>query len=251
MHDDFLTILEGSSNDGERTVILRVFSVDKELCKVIVSGGEVVGGDDLSSELCELIKDFLESKKHEIALMKVFEFALGQAQIGLRVVGESLESSAQLYVFGAGHVGQAVAAIGALVGYNVIVVDDRGEFLGRERFPNVSIRLVKEKYDRISASMWIPSNSAVVIVTRGHQYDEICLEQILKTEARYIGMIGSRRRVLSIFDRLLARGVRGEALKRVHAPIGIKIGAVSPQEIAVAIIAEVISVMNGMPSWIS
>ena len=177
--------------------------------------------------------------------LRVFEFSFDYQELTIRVVGELLEAPPQLLVFGAGHVGQAVAAIGALVGYDVTVVDDRVEFVIRERLPNKAIKLVVGKYGTIKSDIKITRNTAVVIVTRGHQYDEICLEQVLERGARYIGMIGSQRRVLSIFRRLESAGVSKSSLQSVHAPIGLKIGAVSPQEIAVAILAEIIAVMNG------
>lgn len=157
---------------------------------------------------------------------------------------EIVQPKLQLLIFGAGHVGQAVAQMGALTGYDVVVVDDREEFASRRRLPDPRIELLVTDYANTGPLPTISYNTAVVIVTRGHQYDEVCLKNIINSEARYIGMIGSRRRVISVFKKLVGEGVSESALQRVHAPIGLKIGAKSPQEIAVAILAEIIDNFN-------
>jgi xanthine dehydrogenase accessory factor len=107
---------------------------------------------------------------------------------------------------------------------------------------------VVSDYDTASRKLELSSNSAVVIVTRGHQYDEACLRSVIRSEARYVGMIGSRRRVLAVLDRLSREGFSREELSRLHAPIGLKIGARSPQEIAVSIVAEIINHLNNSES---
>jgi xanthine dehydrogenase accessory factor len=155
-----------------------------------------------------------------------------------------LLSMPSLIVFGAGHVGQAVASIAALAGYGVTVVDDREEFVSRMRLPDPRINLTRADFADAVTRLTISQSSAVVIVTRGHQHDEVCLRGVIRSEAGYIGMIGSQRRVISVFERLKNDGVHSSLLERVHAPIGLKIGATSPQEIAVAIMAEVISFFN-------
>jgi xanthine dehydrogenase accessory factor len=149
-----------------------------------------------------------------------------------------------LLVFGGGHVGQAVALIGALIGYDVTVVDDRAEFVTRQRLPDPRINLLVSDYGSASQRVTISSGTIVVIVTRGHQHDETCLKSVVGSNAAYIGMIGSRRRVLSVFKKLVTGGVPEQDLQRVHAPIGLRIGAKTPQEIAVSILAEVIGHVN-------
>ena len=155
-----------------------------------------------------------------------------------------IRPKASLVIFGAGHVGQAVALIGALAGYDVTVVDDREEFLSRSRLPDMEIRVTKCDFSDAVRDIKLTRRTAVVIVTRGHQYDEMCLRSVIGSEAGYIGMIGSKRRVFSVFAKLKQDGVPAEELELVHAPIGLSIGARSPQEIAVAIVAEVISFLN-------
>src|SRR5580704_17378941 len=157
---------------------------------------------------------------------------------------EVLRPRTSLVLFGAGHVGQALALVAALVGYSVTVIDDREQFLTRDRFPDPSISLLHRAFDQVAGSLEISTSTAVVIVTGGHQYDEQCLKDTIDSPAAYIGMIGSKRRVIAVFRRLTALGVDAEKLGRVHAPIGLSIGAVSPQEIAVAILAEIIQTLN-------
>jgi xanthine dehydrogenase accessory factor len=157
---------------------------------------------------------------------------------------EIIRPKPSVVVFGAGHVGQAVALIANMIGYAVTAVDDREAFANRNRLPDSRIELVAQPYEQAARAVRITSNTAVVIVTRGHQYDELCLRSVVESRARYIGMIGSRRRVISVFKQLTQSGVDGRLLERVHAPIGLAIGARSPQEIAVAILAEIIQTFN-------
>jgi xanthine dehydrogenase accessory factor len=160
------------------------------------------------------------------------------------LVIEIIKPKLELLIFGAGHVGQAVALIGALTGYDVTVVDDRKEFASRERLPDPRIRLLVSDYANATGKLTLSPSTVVVIVTRGHQYDELCLKSVVGSNAAYIGMIGSRRRVLSVFKKLTGEGFSEGDLQRVHAPIGLRIGARSPQEIAVSIMAEIIDHVN-------
>lgn len=162
----------------------------------------------------------------------------------VRLAVEIIKPKFELVVFGGGHVGQAVALIGALTGYDVTVIDDREEFASRSRLPDPRIRLLVSDYASATGKLKLSPSTAVVIVTRGHQYDEVCLKNVIRSGATYIGMIGSRRRVLSVFKKLAGEGFSEEDLQRVHAPIGLRIGAISPQEIAVSILAEIIDHLN-------
>jgi xanthine dehydrogenase accessory factor len=153
---------------------------------------------------------------------------------------EYLHPAGTLYVFGGGHVGACVAHLAAYVDFRVIVIDDREEFLARERFPEADRLVTVDSFDEAFSGLAIDSNSFVVIVTRGHSHDRTVLAQALRTDAGYIGMIGSRRKNAIIFQSLLMDGFTREDLERVHAPIGLPIGGETPQEIAVSIVAEMI-----------
>jgi xanthine dehydrogenase accessory factor len=145
-----------------------------------------------------------------------------------------------LYLFGGGHVSMAVARAAASAGFGVGVVDDREAFANLERFPMA--QEVFTSYEDAFAKIQPNASSYLVIVTRGHKEDMRVLAWAVRTAARYIGMIGSKRKVLSVYKALELEGYRTEEMERVYAPMGIEIGALSPEEIAVSIVAELIAV---------
>lgn len=157
---------------------------------------------------------------------------------------EPIEPSPELYVIGAGHVGYHLATMAQEVGFQVHVVDDREKFASRERFPNAS-EVITEDIPVWLERTKLPAHAYVVIVTRGHTNDLDALRALAPRDLRYVGLIGSRAKVARISDQLLSEGMPPEVLTQVHAPIGLEIGAVTPQEIAVSILAELIAVKHG------
>ncbi|HET9266740.1 MAG TPA: XdhC/CoxI family protein [Vicinamibacterales bacterium] len=157
---------------------------------------------------------------------------------------EPVEASPELYVFGAGHVGHFVGKMAHEVGFRVHVVDDREKFANSERFgPDIDVIV-----DDIPT--WLEKHSLsattyAVVVTRGHRHDLETMRGLLRTPLRYLGLIGSKAKVKRIFDMLREEGVSPDTLRPVHAPIGLDIGAITPQEIAVSIVAELIAVKHG------
>jgi xanthine dehydrogenase accessory factor len=150
-----------------------------------------------------------------------------------------------LFIFGGGHVSTYVARSAAMAGFRVVVVDDRADFADPRRFPDAAATLAvpfDEAWDRIT----VRSSSSVVIVTRGHKHDQRVLERAVQTPARYIGMIGSRNKVTATFARLVERGTPKTMLEKVRAPIGLKIGAITAEEIGISITAELIAVRRGI-----
>ncbi|MBE3581946.1 MAG: XdhC family protein [Thermoanaerobacteraceae bacterium] len=147
----------------------------------------------------------------------------------------------KILILGGGHVGQKVAALAKEVGYRVTVVDDRPAFANPQLFPHADEIICRDFADALQ-NIQIDPATYVVIVTRGHRHDYECLRQVIGSPAAYIGMIGSRRKVQGVRARLLADGIPQEALDRVHAPIGVDIGAETPGEIGVSILAEIIRV---------
>ncbi len=162
-----------------------------------------------------------------------------------RLLFEISRPPLELIICGGGHVGQAVAVAGRFLGFNVTVIDDRAEFAARDKFPDEQVRLIADDFVAALQSLKITPATHIVIVTRGHRHDEICLQEVIAKPARYIGMIGSRRRTTTIRERLKREGVAPELLRCVHAPIGLDIGALTPEEIAVAILAEIVLVRRG------
>ena len=145
-----------------------------------------------------------------------------------------------VFIFGAGHVAKYVAAVCNMVHFRTIVLDDRVEFANIDRFPTADQVLVVDSFENTMADLTIDMNSYIVIVTRGHRHDQTVLSQALKTDATYIGMIGSRKKRDAIYTNLLKSGFRQQDIDRVHSPIGLKIAAETPEEIAVSIAAEMI-----------
>jgi xanthine dehydrogenase accessory factor len=154
-----------------------------------------------------------------------------------------LQPAPTLVIAGAGHVGTALAAVAHQLELGVIVIDDRPDFATAERFPHASLRIgpVEEELAKLQLTM----QTYVVIVTRGHRRDTQALAAVVKSQAAYIGLIGSRRKIVTIFAELREQGVTPEQISKVHAPIGLTIGAVTPGEIAISIAAELIAVRRG------
>ena len=228
---------------GEPVAVVRVLKPGSvRNATVTVHKGEVVPSL-ADRKLAEQILAAVESLAARGGVTDLVD-ALDEQGSRVPLAIEIVKPKPQLLIFGAGHVGQAVALIGALTGYDVTVVDDREEFASRKRLPDPRISLLVSDYASATGKLTILSSTAVVIVTRGHQYDELCLKNVVRSNAVYIGMIGSRRRVLSVFKKLAGEGIKEAELQRVHAPIGLRIGARSPQEIAVSILAEIIDRVN-------
>jgi len=204
---------------------------------------------DLSNELAERLRDFWYSTGDILFLESKQREDESVPPEVIRVVAERISGRRCLFVFGAGHVGRSIALMGIMLGLEVTLIDDRQEFLETERLPGYNIML--GDFNCIGKSLLLDKRAAVVIVTRGHQYDEIILRQIADHSAGYIGMIGSRRRVEGVFRRLRQAGVPEVFLSLVKAPIGLDIGAQSPQEIAVSVHAEIIKHFSSIDEIVS
>lgn len=149
-----------------------------------------------------------------------------------------------VFLFGAGHVSQQVAALTRRVGLHTVVLDDRAEYANQERFPGADDIIVLASFENAFQDIEIGADSYLVIVTRGHSHDRTVLAQALGSRAGYIGMMGSRRKRDTIYESLIREGFQREDLQRVRCPIGLEIGAESPEEIAVSIVAELILVRS-------
>jgi xanthine dehydrogenase accessory factor len=162
----------------------------------------------------------------------------------------------RLVIVGAGHVGKAVADLAADLDFDVWIVDDREEYVSPSRFPRAEKRIAGRIEDVLPA-LEITADTYCLIVTRGHNHDEEALYLLAERGARYVGMIGSRRKIRMIFDDLLNEGISQESLEKVHAPLGIDIGSQTVPEIAISICAELVShrnrdgVVPGRPEKIS
>lgn len=148
-----------------------------------------------------------------------------------------------VYIFGAGHVSQHICRIASMVDFDVTVIDGRGDYSNADRFP-AARKTIVEDFDAVFDHLPFSGSEFVVIVTRGHKHDALVLEQVLRQPTRYVGMIGSRRKTKMVFDHLRGKGIDDTSLAVVFAPIGLDIGAETPEEIAVSIVAELIQARN-------
>ena len=156
-----------------------------------------------------------------------------------RIFIDPIAGAQRLIIVGAGHIAQPLASMGSMLGFHVTVIDDRHQFANRERFPTANEIIVKPFRNAIE-SLMLDKHCFLVSVTRGHAYDEEAVEAALRQPCGFVGMIGSRRRVKTTLDRLIEAGIPRERAEQVHAPLGLDLGAETPEEIAVAIIAEII-----------
>ena len=166
----------------------------------------------------------------------------------LDVFIEPILATPTVFILGGGHVGLSVARVAKIAGFDVVVADDREAFANRERFPEASQTLAGP-WEELFPKLAINDHAYLVLVTRGHKGDLDCLRWAIATSARYIGMIGSKRKFIEIGKVLEREGVPAERIERVNSPIGLDIGALAPEEIAVAIVAEMIAIRrNTKPS---
>lgn len=160
-----------------------------------------------------------------------------------RFLVEPLRQGGTLYLFGAGHVSQKIAPLSEGVGFRTVVIDDRASYANRERFPEAAEVVVIDSFKELP-HLAIDEESYVVIITRGHLHDKYVLEQVLRSGAAYVGMIGSRRKRDLIYKEAMSHGFSGEELERVFSPIGMDIGAETPEEIAISIVGELVQVRS-------
>ncbi|MGM9991391.1 MAG: XdhC family protein [Candidatus Bruticola sp.] len=196
------------------------------------------GDESFVALLRNLAEEVLDSGA---SLCRLLPYKDGQVE----VFAELIAPSKRLYIAGAGHVSRPVAAIGKMCGFAVTVNDDRPLYADPSLFAE-GIEVISKPFSEFFADLepCLDDNCAVVLVTRGHKHDEECLRCLIGKDLGYLGMIGSKRRTRIIMEHLLADGVSSEWLSRVHAPIGLDLGGETPEEIAVAIMAEIVSTFN-------
>ena len=162
------------------------------------------------------------------------------AHDGTELYVEGFTTPPTLVLMGGGHVSKATYDLALILGYRIYVVDDRVEFANTERFPGAEDTIVVPDYARGLDQVPINANTFIAIATRGHWFDDLALEAAIRTPAKYVGLMGSRRKTILIYQRLAELGIPPEKLKQVHAPIGLDIGALTPEEIAVSIMSEIV-----------
>ena len=204
-----------------------------------------IGGGCVEAEVWQAAREVMEQEKPRTLTFNLNQdpkYDTGLICGGtLDIFVEPVLARALLYIFGAGHVSVSLYRVARDAGFDVVVVDDRAAYANRERFPDAE-EVFAEDFDQAMRKIEPTHAAYVVIVTRGHRDDMRVLRWAVQTKARYVGMIGSKRKTIAIFRELQREGLDASLFERVHAPIGLDIGAVTPEEIAVAITAELIAV---------
>ena len=245
LKEDFLNVYQEVSRikqKGGSAILATLVSVDGDFpkgegSKVLIkpSGekvGSLLGGVELEKKILREGEAQLKEKKPKVLVFR-------HEDRKMEVLLEPVFSEPTIYIFGGGHISEQLAPLAKKVHFKVVVVDDREMFANRERFPEADEVIVSE-FEKCFDRLHIDDSSYIIIVTRGHLYDGFVLEQAVKTNARYIGMIGSKKKIKTLYEMLVKKGVSKETLNRVHAPIGLDINSETPEEIAVSIVAQLI-----------
>jgi xanthine dehydrogenase accessory factor len=247
LQEEFFVIYQEAAKirqKGGSAILATLISVDGAFTKekgskvLMKASGEKVGflwgGVDLEKKILEDGEVLLKEKKP-----KVMVFSSENRKMDILL--EPIFSEPTVYIFGGGHVSEQLAPLAKKVHFKVVVIDDREMFANRTRFPEADEVIVSE-FEECFNQLHIDETSYIVIVTRGHLYDGFVLKQAVKTKTRYIGMIGSKKKIRTLYQNLMEEGISKDTLARVYAPIGIDINSETPEEIAVSIVAELIKV---------
>ena len=229
----------------------------------LIEGKNSVGAKLLLTEDGTCIGSFADHDLDEVVRSQALAFLRGHEEVktsrigdfapelsawaDARVLLERIEPEPRLVICGAGHVGAALARLGSQIGYRVTLIDDRAEFVKSDLFSEESIEpvLAGSWTGELRARIGNGRGVSVAIVTRGHKEDEECLRAVVSSAPDYVGLIGSKRRTNFVLEKLREEGVAEEKLREVRAPIGLDIGAISPEEVALAILAEIVAVRRG------
>ncbi len=241
--EELVAISEQGASAVLATVIEAVGSIEAG-AKCLVRDGEVrlenIGDRRVVQAIIEESEARLRAEKSQLVPLD-----LPEAGGKLEVFFEVMPAPPKLIVVGAGHIAVPLVRIAKVLDFHVTVIDDRLLYANRDRFPDADEVIVNDMA-RTLKEMPISSSYYIVLITRGHMYDEPCLREIIHSPAKYIGMIGSRRRIKACFQRFRdEEKISEEALERVYAPIGLDIGTETPAEIALSVLAEVIKVRRG------
>jgi xanthine dehydrogenase accessory factor len=239
--------------DGRRGAVATIVNVRGSIpsfktAKMLVrDDGSIVGtigGGCVEAEVWQAAREVMESEKPRTLTFDLNQdpkYDTGLVCGGtLEIFVEPILPPAELFIFGAGHVAASLYKVARIAGFDVTIIDDREAYANRERFPEAQ-QVIAEDFDKAAAKLLPSESSYIVIVTRGHRDDMRMLRWAVQTPARYIGMIGSKRKTITIFKELQNEGLAAHLFDRVHAPVGLDIGAITPEEIAVSITAELIA----------
>ncbi len=248
LYREIVRIIEKGERAALATVVGSTGSTPgKESAKMLIraDGTSVgsIGGGCTEAEVWALARKVMETEqpiRQSFKLTPKVAEEEGLACGGIVEIFIEPIGSPMVTIFGAGHIARSVVKIASMVGFNTTVVDDREKFACREHFPEATSIVVSSFTDAFG-KLNISENGSIVIVTRGHRYDQYVLAQALQTRASYIGLIGSKAKITRIFRQLVREGADPEKLRTVKAPIGLDLGCRTPEEIAVSIVAQLIA----------
>jgi xanthine dehydrogenase accessory factor len=221
------------------------FQTAKMLVRDDGSISGTIGGGCVEAEVWQAAREVMEEEKPRTLTFNLNnnpKYDTGLVCGGtLEIFIEPVLPPALLYIFGAGHVAYNLYKVAKIAGFEVVVIDDRESYANTERFPDAR-EVIADDFERVTQRLDVPESAYIVIVTRGHRDDMRILRWAVNLNTRYLGMIGSRRKTISIYKELEQEGISADKFANIHAPVGLEIGAVTPEEIAVAIVAEMIAV---------
>lgn len=202
-----------------------------------------IGGGCVEAEVWAAAQEVMKEERSRVLTFDLTDESMAESGLicggKLEIFVEPILPTPRLVIFGAGHVSTQISKVATIAGFKTWIVDDRPIYANANRFPEAE-RIYSDSFEQAFGEIVPNDGTYIVIVTRGHNEDENVLRWAAETDARYIGMIGSKRKIRTIFQHLEKEGIECERLERVYMPIGLDIGAVTPEEIAVAVVAEII-----------
>jgi xanthine dehydrogenase accessory factor len=254
IYREIVRIREAGERAALATIVRRLGSTPrKDSAKMLIREDGTalgsVGGGCVEGEVWQKAREVIRSgRPHLLSFDLNNEDAANDGLVcggRVEIFIEPIMSEERLVILGAGHLGQAISRLAGQVDFKVTVADDRESFASPERFPEAE-RVVVTDFGTAFSDIPVDSNTFILIVTRGHSHDQIATEQAVQTPARYVGLVGSRRKIKLIVESLLQKGLTPEHFRNLVAPIGLPIGSETPEEIAVSVVAELIAVRKGV-----
>jgi xanthine dehydrogenase accessory factor len=245
---DVYSTLLSRREAGRDSAVVTLIDLDQAIVGKFLVSSPAAGVDDADLESLRRVAGELPAPFEETLRSAIDRQAVTRLPgAGGEFIIEPVIGLQDLIIFGGGHVSKYVSRSAAMAGFRVTVVDDRPEYANPQRFPE-AYRTLAVGFDESWNQLQVKASTSIVIVTRGHKFDERVLERAVQTRARYIGMIGSKRKVLATFANLVGRGISRDLLRNIRAPIGLEIGALTAEEIGISITAELIAVRRGVVS---
>ena len=235
MYENVYNDLLNNLNNGDKCVLITYLNFN-ETDLGIIEGKFFLTEEDISKKSRNLSNDIYEKISDSLSNGKIEMIAIDNSK---SILIEPFFPKPRLIVFGGGHIAKPLVEFASKVGFTITVIDDRPYFANSTRFPEAE-RVICEDFQKSFSLIKFKKSDFVVIITRGHRHDKLVLSNVINNNLSYVGMIGSRRRVKGMMEELISEGYSQEALNKVNTPIGLDIGAITPEEIAISIVAELI-----------